>query len=120
VSRSRTAGLVILALLGLLDIVGLVGFFVSNAPPAWVLLTGGGLGVLTLIGAWLAFAGRSGGLATAITTRAISAILAVGAFVDKTAPDWSKVVVAIAIALTVLGIALTAAGKRPATARTAT
>lgn len=115
-SRTRGTGLIILALIGALDIAGLAGFFIGNAPPAWVMLTGAALGLATLIGTGLAFTGRRGGLTIAVTTRVIAAVFGLGAFTDAAAPDWSKVVIGIAIALTVAGVALIAVGRRPATA----
>ncbi len=43
-------------------------------------------------------------------------MLGIGAFTDPAAPGWSKVVVAIAIALTIAGVALTAVkGQQSAT-----
>jgi hypothetical protein len=116
-SRTRTAGLAVLALLGLLDLAGLAGFAMDDAPPAWVLLTGGALGLITLIGAGLAFAGRPGGLATVAVTRVVSAVLGVGAFTDSTAPAWSKVVVGVATVLTIGGVAMVIAGKSTVAAR---
>ena len=115
-SRTRSIGLGLLILLGLLDILGLAGFFMDDAPPVWVLVTGGALGVLTLAGAFLAYAGRRGGLAVAGGARIVAALLSIGAFTDSSAPGWSKVVVGVALALTVVGVVLVAVG-RPTAAR---
>ena len=115
-SRTRTTGLVILIALAVLDIVGLAGFFVDDAPPVWVMIAGGALGVITLIGAALARVERRGALATVVVSRVLSAVLGAGVFTDATAPAWAKVVVTGAIVLTVAGVALIVAGRPAAVA----
>lgn len=116
-SRIRSVGLAVLVVLGVLDLAGLAGFFMADAPPAWVLVVGGLLGVATLVGAGLAYAGRPGGIATAVVSRIVSAVLGLGAFTDSSAPGWARTVVLISIVLTVVGVGLVVAG-RPAVART--
>ena len=106
------AGLVICALLGVLDLVGLVGLAADDAPPGAVLLIGAVLGLATLIGVSRAFAAKSGGLTITVVSRVLSALLGVPAFFAPEAPDWAPPAVAVAIVLTVLAIALIHAGRR--------
>lgn len=115
-SRPRTIGLVLLSLISVLDILGLAGFFMGDAPPAWVMIVGAALGLITLAGVWLTFSGRPSGVAIAVASRVVAALLGVGAFLDQGAPGWSKVVVGIAIALTAFGVLLVVAGRHPAVA----
>jgi hypothetical protein len=118
-SPARTAGLGILTLLGVLDIVGLVGFAMNDAPPAGVMIVGAVLGAITLVGAWMAWHDRHGGVATVIASRVVSALFGIPVFWADDAPGWAKITVAIGIALTVVGVALLAspAARRHPTGR---
>jgi uncharacterized membrane protein (UPF0136 family) len=111
VSRSRTAGLVILALLGVLDIAGLVGFAMEPTPPIAVIIGGAVLGALTVIGVWLAWRSRRGGIALAIGSRVIAALVGIPIFFMDT-PGWIQVATAVVMVLTVLGIVLIGAVGR--------
>jgi hypothetical protein len=105
-SRAFTIGLGICVLLGLLDVVALAGMGAEGAPPAIVGITGAVLGVITLAAAGLAWRGQRGGVTTVVVSRLLSALLGVPAFFVDEAPDWAQVIVAIAIALTILGVGL--------------
>ena len=118
-SREFTIGLSICVVLGLLDLVGLAGINMDAAPPAPVVIGGGILGLITLVGAYLAWGGRRGGLAAVVGSRVLSAFLGGPAFFDDGAPDWARVVVAIAIALTVVAIGLLYGARRQPTASAA-
>ena len=112
-SRTRTAGLAICALLGAFDIAGLAGFVIDPAPPAAVMIGGALLGAITLAGVWLAWRGRRGGAATVVVSRVVSALLGIPVFFTDEAPGWARFVVAVALVLTAVGVALIgAAGRR--------
>jgi O-antigen/teichoic acid export membrane protein len=106
------AGLIICALLGAVDLVGLVGLASDDAPPGAVLIIGAVLGLVTLVGASRAFAAKRGGVTITAVSRVLSALLGVPAFFAPEAPDWAPPAVAVAILLTVLAIALIYAGRR--------
>jgi hypothetical protein len=108
------AGLVICTLLGLLELVGLAGINSEDAPPAAVVLTGGALGLITLVGVFLAWQGKRAGVVTAVGSRVISALLAIPVFFTE-APSWARVVVAIALACTVAAVVLLAGSLRQRT-----
>jgi hypothetical protein len=110
-SPAGTAGLVICALLGMLELVGLAGINSADAPPAPVVLIGGALGAITLIGVFLAWQGKLPGVVIAVGSRLISAALAVPVFFTD-APSWARVVVAIALAATVAAVALLSGSLR--------
>jgi hypothetical protein len=109
---ASTAGLVICALLGLLELVGVAGINSEDAPPAAVVLIGGALGVITLVGVFLAWQGKRVGVITAVGSRLISAALAIPVFFTE-APNWARVVVAIALACTVAAVVLLSGAMRP-------
>jgi hypothetical protein len=103
-------GLALSMLLGLLDIVGLVGLGTDNGPPAVVAIGAAVLGVITIVAA--AFVRRRGALATVIVSRVLSGLLAVPVYWADNAPGWAKIVVGIALALTMVAIALLVTGRR--------
>jgi hypothetical protein len=110
-TRAFTAGLGICVLLAVVDIALLAELGSDNAPPLAVSITGAVLGVITLVGAGLAWQHRRGGSATVIVSRLLSALLGVPVFfVD--APNWSRVLVVAAIALTVAGLAMLVSDTR--------
>lgn len=114
---ARTAGIALCALLALLDIVGLSGFFMHPTPPAAAMISGAVLGVVTFAGVWMARQDRRGAIATVVASRVVSALLGIPVFFADDAPRWAQVVVAIAMALTVVGVALLAspsARRQPA------
>ena len=114
--HTRSTGLAICALLGLLDIIGLAGFATEPTPPAAVMIGAALLGVVTLVGVWLAWQDRRGGVATVVVSRVLSALLGIPVFFTDEAPGWAKIMVAVATVLTVVGVALVASAgnRRPA------
>ncbi len=113
-TRSRTfiAGLVICALLGAVDVLGLAGLGADGAPPAAIVIGGAVLGVITLVGVRPAWRARRGGILAVVVSRLLSALLGIPAFFIDDAPDWARVVVGVSIALTLVGVGLVLAARR--------
>lgn len=109
----RSIGLILCTLLGLLDVAGVAGIGLPGAPIALVLL-GALLGAITLVGAVLAWRERRGGLAAVIVTRVLSALLGIPVFFVDDAPGWARVVVLVALVLTVVALWLIRPAARPA------
>lgn len=103
-----TVGLVICAILGVIDVVGLVGLTMKDGPPAAVPITGAVLGLLTLAAVGPARAGQRRGTIAVIASRGAAAVLGAPAFFVDSAPDWAQLAVAITIVLTVIGVGLLA------------
>ena len=101
-------GLAICALLGVVDIISLasLGSDADDGPPVLVTLSGAVLGVITLVGARMAWRGGRGGVVTVIVSRVISALSALPAFFVDDVPDWVPPVVGIFVVLTVVGVGL--------------
>lgn len=79
-STPVTYGLAICALLAVIDIVSLAGLaglagLVADGPPVLVTLIGVVLGVITLVGAGMAWRGGRSGVVTVIVSRVLSALL---------------------------------------------
>ena len=105
-SRSFTAGIVICAVLGALDVLGLLGFGADDAPPAAVIIAGAVLGVITLAALRPAWRGNSRGVAAVAGSRVISALLGIPVFFVDDAPEWAPPVVAVSLVLTAVGVGL--------------
>src|SRR5689334_10147246 len=101
-SSAAVTGLIICALLGLLDLIGLAGLGMDPGPPVGIVLGGAALGVVTLGAVVPAWRGSRGGLFTIIASRAISALLSVPVFFVDEAPGWARIATAIAITATVI------------------
>jgi hypothetical protein len=114
---AATAGLVICALLGALQVTAsLVGLTMDSAPPLGILVTGGALGLITLATVVPAWRGSRAALLLVIASRAAAVLLATPAlFVDPS--NSVRVVVAIAIAVTLVGVWLLAPSLRRTPAR---
>jgi hypothetical protein len=116
-TRTR-AGLVLAALLGVADVVGM---FLPTpegelGPPLPILLLGGLLGIVTLVAAGTAWrTGRRGALRLVAGTRVLSVIGALPAFFVEV-PPWVKLLVAVFVVLTVVCVVLVLAPARRATA----
>jgi hypothetical protein len=110
-SPAAVTGLIICVLLGLLDLIGLVGLGMDPGPPVGIVLGGAALGVVTLGAVMPAWRGSRGGLLTIIGSRAISALLSVPVFFVDEAPGWARIATAIAITATVIGIGLLVAAR---------
>lgn len=103
-------GLALSAVLGLLDIVGLAGLGADNGPPPAIAIGAAVLGAITI--AATALYRRRGALATVIVTRVLSGLLSLPVYWADNAPGWAKLVVGVALALTVVAIGLLAASRR--------
>jgi hypothetical protein len=103
-------GLALAVLLGLLDIAGVSGVWADDGPPATIAIAGGLLGLITIVAATLAR--RRGAIPAVIISRLLSALLSLPVYWADDAPDWSRIVVGIALAGTVAAIALLTAGRR--------
>jgi hypothetical protein len=122
-TRSVTTGYVILGLLGLSDALGfLLSGSGDDAPPVLINVIGTILGLATLWGLFVIFrTGRQGGpsprpmVLTVVVSRVLSALLGIPAFFADIAGG-IKVVVAVSIILTAVGLALV----RPEVAETST
>ena len=103
-------GLALAVLLGLLDLAGVAGVWADEGPPAALAIGGGVVGVITVVAA--ALARRRGAIPSVIGSRVVSALLSLPVYWADDAPDWSKIVIGIAIAATVAAIALLTVGRR--------
>ncbi|MFF5233407.1 hypothetical protein [Dactylosporangium sp. NPDC000521] len=103
-------GLALAVLLGLLDIAGVSGVWADDGPPAAIAIGGGLLGLVTIVAVILA--GRRGAIPTVIISRVLSGLLSLPVYWAENAPEWSKFVVGIALAVTVAAVALLTAGRR--------
>ena len=105
--RRLDAGLGLCAVLAAVDIIGLAAFAMpDDAPPVVVMVVAAMLGVLTLAALKPAYAGRRGGVATIVWSRALSALLGVPVYFASDAPGWAEVATAVLIALTVVALVL--------------
>jgi uncharacterized membrane protein YkgB len=96
-------GLAICALLGVFDIISLAAL---GGPPVLVTLIGAVLGVITLVGARMAWRGGRSGVVTVIVSRVLSALWQLPAFFVDDVPEWVPPVVGIFVVLTVVGVGL--------------
>jgi len=103
-STSTTVGLALCALLGVVDIVSLGGLGADDGPPVPIVLLGAVLGVITLVGARMAWRGDPGGALVVVVSRVISALSA--AFFVDDVPDWLAPVVGDFAVLTIVGVGL--------------
>jgi len=111
-SPTAAAGLVICTLLGVLDIAGMAALGTANAPPTVVVLAGGVLGIVTVAAVVPAWRGHRGGMTAIVGSRLLSALLGFPAFFSDKAPGWAQAVAGVAIAATILAIALLARSLR--------
>ena len=114
-TRTRV-GLILAALLGVADVIS--AFFPTPegevGPPLPIVLLGGLLGVATLAAVVVAWrTGRRGALRIVAGTRVLSAISALPAFFVEVAPA-VKLIVAVAVVLTVVCVVLVLAPARGA------
>lgn len=109
-TKSITVGLVLAALLGVLDTLSLAS--VSSGPaPVAVNVVDGVLGVLTLVGVVTAWRRSAAGVALVIVTRVLSGLTSLPAFVADV-PAWLRVLAAVQIALTAIVVYLIAPARR--------
>jgi hypothetical protein len=98
-------GIAICAFLGIVDVAGLAGTGMDDAPPFAVIAIGAVVGLVTLAALRPALRQVPAGLWTVVVTRVISALSSLPPFFID-APTWVRVACAVAITLTVLGVGL--------------
>jgi hypothetical protein len=111
-TNPTTYGLAICALLGVVDIVSLAGLGADDGPPAGVIVLGAVLGLITLVGARMAWRGERSGMLAVIVCRVISALTALPAFFVDDVPGGIRIATGVLVALTVLGVGLVVMGLR--------
>ncbi|GAB2591458.1 hypothetical protein Aab01nite_39030 [Paractinoplanes abujensis] len=114
----RITGLVICALLALLDLVGSLPMG-DVRPPLGVLVAGLVLGLITLAALVPAWRGNRRALLVVVVSRALSALLGIGAFFDDAAPGAALVGVVVALVLTAVAVVLLVPALRGARAEPA-
>lgn len=97
-------GLIISLVLAALDLVGLAGLGMDDAPPLAVVLSGGILGLLTVVAAVPAWRGSRPGLLGVVVTRAISGLLGFGVYFDSAAPTWAVVATSLFIVASIAAV----------------
>ncbi len=117
-SPATVTGLVICALLGALNVfAGLAaGLNMGSPPPLGIVITGTTLGLITLAAVVPAWRGSRGGVLLVLASRAAAALLAAPALFLAPS-DGVRVVAAIAIGVTLVGIWLLAGTLRRTPAR---
>jgi len=107
-----TIGLILSAILGVLDVVSVAGLGADDGPPAFIIVIGLVLGVVTLVGVAMAWRGNARGVPIIVVSRVLSALSAIPAFFVEEAPDWAPPVVGVGIVITIAAIALIYSGRR--------
>jgi len=104
-TRSRTAGLVILGLLSLFDLAGPL-FTDGEHPPMEVALVGAAIGLASLVLVGYAARGASRAIAPLVVLRLLSAVAAVPAFFVDDVPAGITAFAGAFVALSVVGVAM--------------
>lgn len=100
-------GLAICALLGVIDIISLASLGSDDGPPVPVILSGAVFGVITLVGARMAWrGGRSGWVVAVIVSRVLDGLSSLPAFFVDDVPNWVPPATGIFVVLTVVGVGL--------------
>ncbi|HEV2809348.1 MAG TPA: hypothetical protein VGV93_02985 [Acidimicrobiales bacterium] len=107
-------GLVLCALLGVFDVLSVAGAGAEDAPPTPVVVLGLILGLITLVGVFLAWRGAKKGFIAVVVSRVLSALSAVPAFFVEDVPGWVPVAVGIGIVVTVIALGLLFSERRQA------
>jgi len=104
--------LIISAVLGVVDIVSVVGAGADDGPPLPVLVIGVVMGIITLVGVSMAWRGRRGGVPTVGVSRVVSALSGVPVFfLGDEVPDLVPPLVAVFIVLTIVALVLIHVGR---------
>lgn len=111
-SRNMTIGLILSAVLGVIDVVSVAGAGADDGPPAFVLVIGLVLGVVTLVGVAMAWRGNARGVRLVVVSRVLSALSGIPAFFADDAPDWAPPAVGVGIVITIAAVALIYSGQR--------
>ncbi len=104
---NRTTGLVVLAVLSLVDIIDLA-VTDGEHPPYSIAIAGAALGFASLILVAYTWRGRRWAVAPLVVLRSLSALSAVPAFVVGSVPAAAVVLAAATVGLTIVGVVLVA------------
>ena len=107
---ATVTGFVLCVLLGLLDVVAVLGAGVDDPPPLAVIIAGGLLGIATVAAALPAWRGNRVALLLVVASRAASVLLSVPAFFTESAG--TLVAVTVLLVVSVVAIALLAPAAR--------
>ena len=107
-------GLVLCALLGVSDVLSVAGAGAEDAPPIPIAVLSVILGLITLVGVFLAWRGAKKGFIAVVVSRVLSALSAVTAFFVEDVPGWVPVAVGIGIVITVIALGLLFSERRQA------
>ncbi len=105
-STPTTFGLAICVLLGVIGIISLAQLGADDGPPVGVILSGAVFGVITLVGARMAWRGDRRGVVAVIVSRVLDTLSALPAFFVDDIPDWVPFFVGIFVVLSVVGVGL--------------
>lgn len=111
---SLTVGVVLAAILAVMDLAPLAFVSADSALPYGLVLVGAVLGLITLVGVWLGWGSgrRRAGVAIIVSTRLLAALTAVPAFFVEDAPEGAVPAAVIGIAVTLVCVALVAPALR--------
>lgn len=112
-SAAVRTGLVLLAVLSLVDVAGIL-LTDGATPPLWIAVTGTVLGLLSLTLVWFSWRGERGPLIGLIVVRLVSAATAVPAFVIPDVPVGLVAYAAGFVVLTLVGCGLVVPALRKA------
>lgn len=104
--RMLEFGLGLCALLAAVDVIGLAGIGMEDAPPAALIVGSAILGVITLVALKRAKVGRRGGMAAVVWSRVLSALSGIPVYFAADAPAWAEVATGVLIALTAVALGL--------------
>ena len=110
-SRMFGAGLVVLGLLSVADLLGPL-LTDGEHPPMFIALIGAALGLVSLAAIYGVRRGSKASLTGLLVVRVLSALSAVPAFSEAGVPQVAKTMAGVFIALTVVGVVLVLSGRR--------
>ncbi len=105
---ATVTGLVLCALLGVLDLVGVFTTGVEGAPPAGIIFGAAALGLITVAAAIPAWRGSRAGLVVVVASRAVSILFGLPVYFTDGLPNWARLATTVVIAVSLVGIALLA------------
>jgi hypothetical protein len=111
-STSARAGIVVLAVLSLIDLAGPL-LTDGDHPPMSVALVGSALGLASLVCIGYVWRGATRAVVPLVALRVISALTALPAFFVGDVPAVAKLAAGAIVVLTLVGAALTLGGRRP-------
>ena len=107
-----TVGLGLSAVLAAVDVVGLAGIGMDDAPPAALVVGAAILGAVTLVALGPARAGRAGGMTAVVVSRALGALSGIPVYFAADAPGWAEVATGGILAVTAVALGLLYAARR--------